>query len=201
MLVRHRILCGLLAGVAVLSAGCANESARLHDAATRAMVVAAQLEKERREIAAQPRSATVNTYTSPAQRWVLSYPGDWRLADDGGFVQLSRGQAVLGIHALPDITGKSIDEVADAAVLAWERRMQNVNSFRRVSRQRLGLPGDVTAIAVVHHIGIGPAGKSRKVVVLVHGRGFLIDAETLLASWSDYEQDFDRIIDSFKVLP
>ena len=192
---------GLLAGMALLVTGCANESVRLHDAATRAMVAAGQLEKERRDIAAQPRSTAILNHAHPTQRWMLSYPGDWTLTDDGQFVRLSRGQAVLGIHVLPDVAGRSIDAVADAAVQAWERRMQAVNSVRRVSRQRQVLPGDLTAIAVVHHIGIGQVGKSLKLVVLVQGRGFLIDAETHLASWPDYEADFNRIIDSFRVLP
>ncbi len=201
MLTPGQFLRSLMAALVLLVTGCANESVRVHDAATRAMVVAGQLEKERRSIAAQPRSTTVNSHTNPTHRWLISYPGDWRLSDDGQSVRLSRGQAVLGIHVLPNAAGRSIDEVADAAVLAWERRMQTVNSVMRVSRQRQELPGDVVAIAVTHHISIGQVGKSLKLVMLVQGRGFLIDAETHLASWPDYEADFQRIIVSFKVLP
>ncbi len=42
-------------------------------------------------------------------------------------------------------------------------------------------------------------GKSRMVIAVVRERRFLINAETHLASWPDYERDFNRIIDSFRV--
>ncbi len=200
MLTVHRPMGALLAGVAMLVTGCATQSARLHEVAARAMVEAGQLERTRQDIVVQPRATTEESYSSPHHRWSIVYPADWKLNDDGRFLRLSRGQAVLGIHSVPEVNGKSLDGLADSAVQAWERRMQSVNSVRRVSRQRLSLPGGVTAIAVVHHIGAGQIGKSLKVIVLVRDRGFVIDAETHLVSWPDYERDFNRIIDSFRVL-
>jgi hypothetical protein len=190
----------LLATSALLVCGCANDSVRLHDMATKAMLESRKVDQERKDIAMQPRAAATKSYTHPDYRWSVSYPGDWQLNDNDRFVKLSRGQAILGIHALTDVAGKSLDEVADGTVKAWEQHMRNVNTFKRVSRQRVTLAGDLTAIAIVHHIGTGQVGKSQKIILVVKDRRFLIDAETLLASWPDYERDFNQIIDSFRVI-
>ena len=195
-----KLLSALLSTSALLISGCANESVRLHDLAMKAMIESGRVDKERREIAAQPRDATEKSYTNPDHRWSVSYPGDWKLNDNGRFVKISRGQAILGIHTFTDVAGKSLDEVADATIREWEQHMQNVNIFKRVSRQRVTLAGDLTAIAIVHHIGTGQVGKSRKVIAVIKDRRFLIDAETHLVSWPDYERDFNQIIYSFRVL-
>ena len=195
-----KLLSALLTTSALLISGCANESVRVHDLAMKAMIETGKVDKERREIAAQPRSAIEKSYTNPGHRWSVSYPGDWKLNDNDRFVSISRGQAILGIHTFTDVAGKSLDEVADATIKQWEGQMKNVNTFKRVSRQRVTLAGDLTAIAIVHHIGIGQVGKSRKVIAVIKDRRILIDAETHLASWPDYERDFNQIIDSFRVL-
>lgn len=154
---------------------------------------------ERGEITTQHRDATESAYATRDHRWSVSYPGGWKLDDRDRFVKITRGRAVLGIHTITDVADKSLDEVADAAIQEWERGMQNVNTFKRVSRQRMTLAGGLSAIAIVHHIGVGQVGKSQKVIAVVKNRGYLIDAETHLASWPDYERDFQRIIDSFRV--
>lgn len=155
---------------------------------------------KREAIAAQPRVATDRTYAYPDRRWSVSYPGDWKLDDSDRFVKISRGQAILGIHTFTDVASQSLDEVADGLIQRWERNMQNVNTFKRVSRQRMTLAGDLTAIAIEHHIGTGRVGKTRKVIVLVKDRAYLIDAEAQFASWPDDERDFNRIIGSFRVV-
>jgi len=190
----------LLATSVLLVSGCANESVRLHDVSTKAMLETGKVDKERRKIATQPRAATEKSYTNPDFRWSVSYPGDWQLNDNDRFVKLSRGRAILGIHTLTNVAGKFLDEVADTTVKEWEQHMRNVNSFKRVSRQRVTLAGDLTAIAIVHHIGTGQVGKSQKIISVIKDRGVLIDAETLLASWPVYERDFNQIIDSFRIL-
>ncbi len=172
----------------------------LRNPATKEMTARGKVDEVRRETAAQPRAATERSYTNPDQRWSVSYPGDWKLDDNGRFVKISRGQAILGIHTLSNATGTSLDEVADSAIKEWEQQMQKVNVVNRVSRQRATLAGDLTAIAIVHHIGAGQVGKSQKIIVAVKDRRYLIDAETLLASWPDYERDFHQIIASFRVL-
>lgn len=174
----------------------------MSDLARQATTALNQIDKQRRKIeaSAQPQAATEKAYTNPDHRWSISYPADWKLDDnDRFFVKISRGPALVGIHTYTDVAGKSLDEVADAALQRWEQGMRNVNVFKQVSRQRLTLPGDLPAIEIVHHIGRGVIGKSRKVIAVAKDRAFWIDAETNLASWPDYEGDFNRIIESFRV--
>ena len=163
-----------------------------------AVIARSSVDQESRGAAAKLRPDE-KSYASPAYHWSVVYPRDWTLNDDDRFVKITRGQAVLGIHSYANTAGKSVDEVADAAIQDWERQMKNVNIVRRVSRQRVALAGDLTGIAIEHYIGAGQVGKSRKVIVVVKDRSFVIDAETVLASWTEYERDFNRIIDSFRV--
>lgn len=172
----------------------------LRNFATKEMTARSAADEVRREIAVQPRPATERSYTNLDQRWSVSYPGDWKLDDRDRFVRISKGQAILGIHTLSNANGTSLDEMADSAIKEWEQQMQKVNAVKRISRQRATLAGDLSAIVIVHHIGAGQVGKSQKTIVAVKGRGYLIDAETLLASWPDYERDFHQTIGSFRVL-
>jgi hypothetical protein len=172
----------------------------LRNLATKEMTARGNIDEVRSDITAQPRAAIERSYTNPDQRWSVSYPGNWKLDHNDRFVKISRGQAILGIHTLSNATGTSLDEVADTTIKAWEQQMQKVNVVKRVSRQRATLAGDLTAIVIVHHIGAGQVGKSQKIIVAVKDRRYLIDAETLLASWPDYERDFHQIIGSFRIL-
>lgn len=159
-----------------------------------------KVDEVRDEAAARPRAAIDRSYANPDQRWSVSYPRDWRLDDSGRFIKISRGEAILGIHTLSNASSTSLDEVADSAIKEWEQQMQRVNVVKRVSRRRTTLAGDLTAIAIVHHIGVGQVGKSQKIIVAGKERSYLIDAETSLASWPDHERDFQQIIGSFRVL-
>ena len=103
------------------------------------------------------------------------------------------------VYTFADVAGKTLDEFADDSLLRWERNMRNVNVFTQVSRQRVTLPGDLPAIEVVHHIGRGTVGKSRKFITVFKNRAFWIDAEMGLDSWADYAPDFNRIAESFRV--
>ena len=94
----RKLLSALLATGALWVSGCATESVRLNDLAMKAMIESGKIEKERREIAAQPRSATEKSYTNPDHRWSVSYAGDWARHDTDRFVKFSRGQAVLGVQ-------------------------------------------------------------------------------------------------------
>ena len=177
-------------------------NAALVDFARQATIGLSGIETARRkgEASAQAQPATEKPYANPDHRWSISYPADWKLDDnDRVFVKFSRGPAILGIHTFTGVAGKSLDEFADASLQRWEQNMRNVNVFTQVSRQRLTLPGDLPAIEVVHHIGRGVVGKSRKVIAVVKDRAFWIDAEMRLDSWADYERDFNRIAESFRV--
>ena len=158
----------------------------------------------RYELANYVRSSTAlapgrgATYVNPTYRWSVAYPDFWRLDDDDrGWVKLSRGMAVVGIHTVTNVTGKSLDEVADAGLRAWEQRIGS--RFEVIARRPLTLANDLPAIEVVHHIGTVVVGKSRKVIAVVQDRAFVIDAETYLEAWPTFEPDFNRIIESFSV--
>jgi hypothetical protein len=159
----------------------------------------------RYELANYVRSATAfvpskgATYVHPMHRWSVAYPDFWRLDDnDREWVKLSRGSmAIVGIHAATNVIGKSLDEVTDTWLRGWEQHIGE--RFEVIARRRLTLSNDLPAIEVVHHIGSGVIGKSRKVFAVVKDRAFLIDAETYLEAWPTFEPDFNRIIESFSV--
>lgn len=139
------------------------------------------------------------TYSNPELRWSISYPANWQVDDrDRLFVKMTRGPATLGIHTITDGAGKTLVEIADAVLRRWEQNMRAVNVFTQESRRPLHLPYGTAAIEIVHHIGRGVVGKSRKIVALVKDQTVWIDAETTQTSWPDYERDFNRIIDSFR---
>ena len=194
----HRAV--LAAGASWLC-GCANQSASLHDLATEAMIGSAKAPaQETSDSATRARATAAKPYTSADQRWSVLHPADWKTEGGARFVKISKGQAVVGVHSFVHVAGDSLDEAADATVREWERQMQGVNIVKRVSRHRVTLSGDLTAIEIVHHIGTGRVGQSRKVIVVVRDRRFLLDAETHLASWPVHEADFNLVIGSFKVL-
>lgn len=140
------------------------------------------------------------SYADTDSRWSVQYPGDWSVDTSGRFAKFGKGPALVGIHIAPHVAGKSLDEVADAAIRDWEQQMKSVNVVRRIARQHVTLAGDVVGIAITHHIGVGDAGKSRKVITIAKDRRFLIDTETYRTAWPDYERDFERILASFRVL-
>jgi hypothetical protein len=158
----------------------------------------------RYELANYVRSSTAfepsrgATYVNSTYRWSVAFPDFWRLNDvDRGWVKLSRGMAVVGIHTLPNISGRSLEEVVDASLRGWE---QHIGSrFEVISRRHLTLSNHLPAIEIVHHIGNVVVGKSRKVIAVFKDRVFLIDAETYLEAWPAFEPDFNRIIESFSV--
>ena len=138
------------------------------------------------------------TYINPIHRWSVTYPDFWRHDDaDRDWVKLSRGMAIVGVHTATNVSGKSLDEVASAWLRGWDQQVGT--KFEVVARRRLTLPGEVPAMEVVHHIGSGVVGKSRKIFLVVKDRAFLIDAETYLEAWPIFEPDFNRIVDSFRV--
>ncbi len=191
----------LVAAGACCLCACANQSVRLHDVATQAMRVSSTVDQQARsDITAASSATAAGSYTPADQRWSVSYPAGWTLEAGVGYVKITKGQAVVGVHSVAHVAGDSLDQAADTAIRDWERQMQGVNVVRRVSRLRVSLSGGLTAIAVVHHIGTGRVGQSRKIIAVHRDRRFLIDTETHLASWAAHEGDFNQIIGSFRVL-
>jgi hypothetical protein len=136
-------------------------------------------------------------YTHPVQRWSISYPNGWTVSSGNPRSVTFRGTdppAQFGVHALPDDASKSLDDAVGVVL-----RIFASPNYRVVSRRSIALPNGYSAVELVHHIGTGTVGKSRKVIVVAKGRAFVIDAETYLDSWSSAEPYFNRMIDSFTV--
>lgn len=154
---------------------------------------------QRPAVVAESAPGMRTTYVNPAYRWSVTYPGGWRLDDnERRSVMVSKGQARVGIHTGTGVLGLSLAQVADDSLRAWEEdRVGNI--FTQISRRRVTLHNGLEAVEVIHRIGTGVAGKSRKIIAVFKDRGFWIDAETFLADWPVFERDFDAIIESFSV--
>jgi hypothetical protein len=138
------------------------------------------------------------TYTNSVFRWSISYPAGWRVeAENPHFVRLRRGSALAGIHTYADVAGRSLDQVASDDLRSWAQNLGN--RYQEVSRKPLTLAGGLPALEVVHLIGTGAQGKSRKIIAVQGERRILIDAEAYLADWPNLEGDFDRIVESFQL--
>jgi hypothetical protein len=136
-------------------------------------------------------------YTNTVSGWAISYPRGWTVdATTPGDVRFygPNPNWILGVHTAPGIWASS-EDLANVLLL----RAYPSSQFKVVSRQSLKLPSGLVAIEIIHHVGVGVVGKSRKIVTVVNGRGFLIDAETYLNSWNSAEPFFTRMIDSFTV--
>ena len=141
-------------------------------------------------------------YSNQDHRYSIAYPRDWRLEDrDVDYVKVtSPGDpaGLVGFHvALFDRERVSLDAFA-ATVMAGESRRPG---FKVLSRQAIKLADGTPALEVVNILGVKPAGKSRKLFVIVGHRGFAMNAETYLDAWPSFEAAFDRVIASFKVAP
>ena len=66
-----------------------------------------------------------------------------------------------------------------------------------VSRRRISLPNENIANEVL--VEIRPGGKSRRIFVIVEGRGYAIDCETYAENWGNVEPIFERIITSLRL--
>ena len=144
-----------------------------------------------------PGSPGERTYVNQAYGWSVAYPLGW--AVDGSkpgsvIFRRDRPSGVLGIHTTTGHRSKSLDEIADSVLRIFPSPRYVV-----VSRRTITLRTGIAAIEVVHHIGVGIVGKSRKVITTVKGRVFVIDAETYLDSWDVVEPYFNQIVDSFTI--
>jgi hypothetical protein len=144
----------------------------------------------RYELAGYVRSTTLATghtitYLNRDYGWSVTYPDSLRLDDsDRGWVKLSRGSAVVGIHTFPRSSGKTLDEIADIGLRSWAEHIGI--RFVEVSRRHVALADRLPAIEVVHEMGTGQIGRSRKIIAIDGDRILWVDAETFLDSWSTF---------------
>ncbi len=144
-------------------------------------------------------------YVNPIYKWSVSYPKDWALdSSDPTLVKITAPpnlpEGLVGIHSYR-IDAKSLDDAADTALDIWIQgmRLGKQLKFETVSRQHMVLSEGTPVVEVVHLMGTGITGRSRKVIAYVDGQVFQIDAETFDRSWEVLEPYFDRIINSFTV--
>ena len=139
-------------------------------------------------------------YVNPIYKWSVSYPKDWALdSSDPTVVKITAPpnlpEGLVGIHT-HRIDAKSLDDAADIELDIWIQGGRF--KFETVSRGHMVLPDGTSVVEVVHLMGLGIKGRSRKVIAYVDGQVFYIDAETFDRSWEVLEPYFDRIITSFR---
>ena len=141
------------------------------------------------------------SYANPKYEWSVSYPRDWKLDRiNRTTVKITAPRnlhgGVVGIHAVP-VRAKSLDDFVDKYLDTWNRgaKIKKIK-FQTVSRRHMVLPDGRSVVEIVHLIGVGTTGRSRKLVTYANGRGLVIDAETFSDSWEAHEPYFDQIINS-----
>lgn len=136
-------------------------------------------------------------FTHPVYKWSLSHLNGWKIKESSqysvDFINESQ-QQYLSVHVIPVVFCSSVDKFAE-----YIGNTYPLPHFRLVSERTITLKNGLPALEIVHHIGTGVVGKSRKIVVIANGQGFLVDAETFLDSWDASEPCFKQIIDSFVV--
>ena len=143
-------------------------------------------------------------YRNPVYKWSLSYPRDWPLnSQDVGFVKLEPSsklpRGLVGVHS-EDAGGRSLEEYTGAYLDRWNRGMERQGSTVRVlSQQRRQLVDGTPTVEIVHRLGTGRMGQSRKLITVRDGRGLVIDAETFLEAWPVLAPYFDWMFSSFTV--
>ena len=144
---------------------------------------------------AQKVTIVEGTFTHPFYKWSLSHLDGWKIKEshhsDVIFVA-ERQQMMISVRAIPVNSGNSLDNVASYVLNTWPPP-----HFRLISGKTITLKNGLPALEIIHHIGTGVNGKSRKIIVIVNGQGFLIDAETFFDSWDASEPYFEKIINSF----
>jgi hypothetical protein len=143
-------------------------------------------------------AVSVRSYTSPVYRWSISYPANWTIdSKDPSFVRIhsAADNALCGIHSGP-VRFETLDEFTDFMLAHNERFIRGRGqAFVILARRRISLQNEIIGNDVL--VEIGPGGKSRRILVLVDGRGFAIDCETYATNWEKLDPFFERVINSF----
>lgn len=141
---------------------------------------------------------TIN-YVSRVYRWSIRYPAGWRVSDSdpSNVTWEVPDVALVGVRSVTDIR-MSVDQFADLFNATFEDTLRKMGkTVSTVSRSRVTLSGNRTAVRVEHLLG--PGGRSIQQVVIVDGRGFVVDAETTEELWPLLVPTFTAMLDSFTV--
>ena len=141
-------------------------------------------------------------FKNPALPWSIQIPGNWQMnAVDPRrvFIKLAGFGDVTSceIMSVP-VQLETLDEFADF----WLRQTAEFAAsqgarMRRTDRQRITLPGGVEAIDVRSEISGG--GRSRTVLALVNGAGYVLDCATSEKRWESIAPVFAKISGSFTI--
>ena len=149
-----------------------------------------------------PRPAReMKKYTNASWRWTISYPAGWTIdSSDPALVRIRSApeNALCSINSGPVDRFNTVNEFTDF-MLANDVRFfrENGQSFVVVARRRITLPNGIVANDVLAEIG--PGGRSRRIHVLIDGRGLAVDCETYTKNWTRLEPSYQRVIGSFTV--
>jgi hypothetical protein len=146
--------------------------------------------------------AEYRRYVSPGYKWSISYPPGWTLDDeDPADVRIqspaSLPRGLVGIHSEVGVTVASGGEYANIVLDRWNRSMARQGASAVLTSRRGGILDGTFVARIEHLMGEQPSGKSRKVIGLIGGHGFVLDAETFEEFWTNLEPYFYQIIRSF----
>ncbi|MFM2159148.1 MAG: hypothetical protein RLZZ124_1622 [Cyanobacteriota bacterium] len=132
--------------------------------------------------------------------WSITYPSDWRVAQKGytEFTPKSN-DAVCGVHVAtrPPAT---TNQLTDAVLATMARNLERDSGLKTtvLARKTVKLLSGQSANDVL--VDLIPGGRSHRLfVVAENGRGYLIDCETYLAKWHDYQSIFESFIQSLRI--
>ncbi len=151
---------------------------------------------------ATQQAPDARVYVSRLYGWSISYPRDWTIDTlDPTFVKISNASpyGLVGIHSWT-VEFRTLSAFADSELASYAASLgQSGVRVQTPSRRSIVLRDGTPAIEVVHLLGTGTVGKSREILALSEGHGFLVDVETYLESWGTVQPIFDLITKSFTV--
>jgi hypothetical protein len=140
-------------------------------------------------------------YTSKEWRWSIAYPAGWTVESPEPDLVRIRSSAQGGLCSI--VSGavdrfNTVDELTDFMLDHDERYLKEKgHKFTVLARKRINLPNGIVGNDVLAEIG--PGGRSRRINVLVDGRGLVVDCEAHAKDWSRLDAAYQRIIASFTV--
>jgi hypothetical protein len=141
-------------------------------------------------------------YVSPVHRWTVAYPVGWTVdSQNVASVQLRAPSGspfgLVGIHTarVPLATADELIEL----VLAAQR--QSPQGVRVLARRAVRLSDSTPAVELETELGTGVVGRSHRLVAVVDGTAYVLDAESYGEAWPVMGPIFRDILRSFRVRP
>lgn len=136
-------------------------------------------------------------YSNASYHWSVSYPKGWKIDDrDPSYVRISyKNTGLCGIQT-SSLRFETLDLFTDFMLDGTAQKLLDKGLFSvTASRKRISLPNGQVGNDVL--VDLVPGGRSRRVFVLTHGQGFIIDCEADWRDWKKVESSYDLIVTSF----